>query len=428
MKFSISAIIIIIILLQTIAKGTNSSALASLQTAEFSIYSLDTIYLSAKKDENSPNSINLEWTNPNQTQLTWIVDDASFENSLNIQPLKEGWLGNYFPYTWVCKLYSAELFWVGDSMPSAEHLTVDIFDTNHMVLGSSEPFIAQSGGWQIVHLPLIQVNGPFYAMVHWNNLSGESLKLGSDENGPGAENNYGWCSDGSDWSHLSDSGYSTNVFGLRVVGAINGKGSISEYVFSEQKFAENKLANDKTLPLQNSDAKSDNPGRRESLQEITEYRIFRRAYTADPPGNNEPGNGDFILIATVPGSTNHFEDNDLPNSQQNCYEYKIQGITEYFSVINSNIDWDCLSVGIDEIVIKTGISPNPANESAKLDFPSEIKFISVFSASGQNLNVSDVTNKTSLSIYTSAYISGVYYIRFSAANGDSFIRKLVVVQ
>jgi len=73
------------------------------------------------------------------------------------------------------------------------------------------------------------------------------------------------------------------------------------------------------------------------------------------------------------------------------------------------------------------VSPNPADNLARIEFPSGLKSISVFNASGQKLNVSDVTNQTSFTIYTSSYLSGVYYIRFSAANGDSFIRKLAVV-
>jgi hypothetical protein len=73
------------------------------------------------------------------------------------------------------------------------------------------------------------------------------------------------------------------------------------------------------------------------------------------------------------------------------------------------------------------VSPNPADNIARLEFPAGLKSISVFDASAQKIIESNVENQTSLSIYTSAYISGVYYIRFSAANGDSFIRKLVVV-
>jgi hypothetical protein len=77
----------------------------------------------------------------------------------------------------------------------------------------------------------------------------------------------------------------------------------------------------------------------------------------------------------------------------------------------------------DEVIVR----PNPADNIARLEFPAGLKSISVFDASGQKIIESNVENQTSLSIYTSAYISGVYYIRFSAANGDSFIRKLVVV-
>jgi hypothetical protein len=76
----------------------------------------------------------------------------------------------------------------------------------------------------------------------------------------------------------------------------------------------------------------------------------------------------------------------------------------------------------DEVIVR----PNPADNLARIEFPSGLVSISVFDVSGQKLIESNVENQTSLSINTSAYISGVYYIRFSTANGDSFIRKLVV--
>jgi len=87
------------------------------------------------------------------------------------------------------------------------------------------------------------------------------------------------------------------------------------------------------------------------------------------------------------------------------------------------------TVGMDELKASEEVivSPNPADNSVRLEFPSDIKSISVFNSSGQKVIQSDIENQTSLSLNTSFYLSGVYYIRFSAANGDSFIRKLVVV-
>lgn len=71
--------------------------------------------------------------------------------------------------------------------------------------------------------------------------------------------------------------------------------------------------------------------------------------------------------------------------------------------------------------------PNPANESVKLEFPAEIRIITVFDSFGKKMTKTKVANQTSLSIYTSSFLSGIYSIRFTAANGDSINRKLVVV-
>jgi hypothetical protein len=87
------------------------------------------------------------------------------------------------------------------------------------------------------------------------------------------------------------------------------------------------------------------------------------------------------------------------------------------------------TVGMDEDKVSASlkISPNPANGSIKLEFPIGIKSISIYNAEGQNINEFNTSNQSTLSISTSSFISGVFYIRFTAANGDSFIRKLVVV-
>ncbi len=87
------------------------------------------------------------------------------------------------------------------------------------------------------------------------------------------------------------------------------------------------------------------------------------------------------------------------------------------------------TVGLDENKVSASvkISPNPADESVRLEFPTGIKLLSIYNAKGQKLKEFNTTNQSTLSIFTSFYLSGVFYIRFTAANGDSFIRKLVVV-
>jgi hypothetical protein len=73
------------------------------------------------------------------------------------------------------------------------------------------------------------------------------------------------------------------------------------------------------------------------------------------------------------------------------------------------------------------ISPNPANETVKIEFSVPMKSIALINSFGQILLEENITNQPSFFVNTSFYLSGVYYIRFTTAWGDSFIRKLVVV-
>jgi len=87
------------------------------------------------------------------------------------------------------------------------------------------------------------------------------------------------------------------------------------------------------------------------------------------------------------------------------------------------------NVGLDDPKAPTPItvSPNPTNETVTLEFPREMESLIVMNANGQNIFTADLTNQSTISINTSLYLSGIYYIRFATAKGDSFIRKLVVV-
>lgn len=123
-------------------------------------------------------------------------------------------------------------------------------------------------------------------------------------------------------------------------------------------------------------------------------------------------------------------DETLPKAYRSYSRFITNGETWQLSpyqdfMINAMVS---TNVGLDKpdaSVIK--ISPNPANETVKLDFPSNIKSITIYSVSGQVVFEKIAANLSDISIPTSSYLSGVYYIRFTTSNGDSLIRKLVVV-
>ncbi len=87
------------------------------------------------------------------------------------------------------------------------------------------------------------------------------------------------------------------------------------------------------------------------------------------------------------------------------------------------------NVGLDEPQAseEVKIYPNPANESVKIEFSIPMKTITLKNASGKIVLSQKITNQPAYFINTSSMLSGIYFISFDAANGDSLTRKFVVL-
>jgi hypothetical protein len=102
-------------------------------------------------------------------------------------------------------------------------------------------------------------------------------------------------------------------------------------------------------------------------------------------------------------------------------------LSQYQDLMINALISTTLGLGEPQASAEVKISPNPANETAKFEFNIPLKSMVLLNSSGQTLLEENITNQPSFFIKTTFYLSGVYYIRFTTADGDSFIRKLVVV-
>jgi len=156
--------------------------------------------------------VNCAGSNPG----TYIFDDGSAENGWAINPGYLVWLGTEFPIEASATgvIQSVDV-WFGWG-PSSPGLTVDIFDGNHNLLGSSDPFSSPSEEWLTIPMNDIPYNGPFFAMVKWDMVLTGTNFFGYDEDGPYASQNLAWYYDGTTWSHMSQAaGTSPGVFMIR---------------------------------------------------------------------------------------------------------------------------------------------------------------------------------------------------------------------
>lgn len=152
---------------------------------------------------------------------TYVYDDGTAENGWKISPGYLAWLGTEFPVEATASgvIQSVDV-WFGWG-PSSSGLSVDIFNGDHLLIGSSDPFTSPSEEWLNIPMNDIPFNGPFFAMVKWDFV--QTNYFGYDENGPYASHNLEWYFDGTTWSHFSEiAGAAHGVFMIRVHGLQQG--------------------------------------------------------------------------------------------------------------------------------------------------------------------------------------------------------------
>ena len=358
----------------------------------------------------------------------YILDDGSLENAWGINPSAEAWLGNEFVTSESGVLQGLDLYWMMNAFAGSDMLTVDIFNSNQVLIGSSAPFSTVNDAWQTIPLPDLPFDGTFYAMVHWNNTAAGTDYLGSDENGPNASANYGWYYDGASWVHLSNFGYKPNVFMLRattLLGVDHLKTTLGEVPINNTMRPTRPIDNIPQLSSKPERQKTTSPPSKfKSTNGLLGYEVYRRDYTKYPPAPN-PGGGDFTLIATVDQNT--YIDYSISNLSHNCFDYMVKAVYNEGVSEPSNIDWTCYPTGLEtDIEAEITVVPNPANSYVTLQLSNSMQSVQLFNYSGIMIFEQNLKGETSLLINTTAYQPGVYVIRFSNGNSESVVRKLVV--
>ncbi|PKP23360.1 MAG: hypothetical protein CVU06_08660, partial [Bacteroidetes bacterium HGW-Bacteroidetes-22] len=176
----------------------------------------------------------LDWDAPSAipgggTPVDYILDDGSFENGWAINPGYSSWIGNEFATTDAGVLTSVDIYFMANSAAGSDQLTIDIFDENQVVVGTSDPFSPADDDFVTVTLNNIPFNGTFYAMVHWNMNASSTNWLGLDEDGPNAASDPEWYYDGSAWDKFSNMGYNGGVFGIRAHALVGKSGKSAVY-------------------------------------------------------------------------------------------------------------------------------------------------------------------------------------------------------
>jgi hypothetical protein len=166
------------------------------------------------------------------TDTTFIYDDGSAETGFGVNPGFIDWLGNYFPVSQSTTgvLHSFDVYFLNNPNGSNQQLSINVFNSAYVLIGSTPTFTATSGNWISVPSPDIPFSGPFYTMVKWLNVPGVSHYLGLDTNGINAHLDLERYYDGITFQKLSDpevAGIHKGVFMLRAHASLN-PGGITE--------------------------------------------------------------------------------------------------------------------------------------------------------------------------------------------------------
>ena len=172
------------------------------------------------------NNAVVTWTAPiPNEEKTYLWDDGSAEYGYSISSDAAAWLGNRFAVNESGEISSIDCFGQSNSSNTNRLLTVDIFDENKNLIGSSAEFVLPTDAWINVPLDFIPFNGTFYAMVKWSKTSGSTNYLGFDENGPNINTTHSWYRyDSGEWVFMNSltSGH-PGVFLVRANVLVSGK-------------------------------------------------------------------------------------------------------------------------------------------------------------------------------------------------------------
>jgi hypothetical protein len=153
--------------------------------------------------------------NPTGYFTTIAYDDGTSENSWGINPGFDASLGNYYPVSIAGTIQSMDLYFDIWGADMTTPLTIDFYNAAQVLIGTSNSFLVTAPGWYNVGVPGVAFNGPFYAMVRWNMITGATRYLTFDQNGPNTSLALGYLKDGATWYNMTAIGGVPGTFILR---------------------------------------------------------------------------------------------------------------------------------------------------------------------------------------------------------------------
>jgi len=166
------------------------------------------------------NNVVVTWTEPEPNdERTYVLDDGSPEYAWNMWAGEDAMIGNQFDVGEIGELTSVDIFSIFNPNNGDPKLTIEIFNSEGVLVGTSDEFVIERDTWTNVKLNNINYSGTFFVMVHWRNAPVESHFIGYDNNGPNSGQFLDWFYIAGDWiPFFALTGEESGVFMIRANG------------------------------------------------------------------------------------------------------------------------------------------------------------------------------------------------------------------
>lgn len=172
---------------------------------------------SAKAEKEADNVV-VVWESPVAGRnVTYTIDDNTPESGERVNPGNDVRMGNKFETTDEGVLRSVSILGLANPRvtDNDEPLTVEIYNSNRELIGTSDPFRLPADAWVNVPLDNIRYSGSFYVMVRWQNLTGQTNRMATDTNGFYAGERLSWAFANGSWTDMYDAFRIHCVFMIR---------------------------------------------------------------------------------------------------------------------------------------------------------------------------------------------------------------------
>lgn len=138
------------------------------------------------------------------TTQEYVLDDNVPESGEGVYGGYDVRMGNMYETTDEGVLKSVMVLGITNenAQGSDKTVTIEVYDADRQLLGTSTPFRLPEDAWVNVPLDNIRYRGTFYVMVRWDATPGETNWLATDNNGPNAEKMYDMAYANGEWNTM----------------------------------------------------------------------------------------------------------------------------------------------------------------------------------------------------------------------------------